>query len=520
MKLYIKIFLSFLVTLIVAELIIFGIFRMFIQEDRHQRFHRLAEAQAVILREWIAFHHRSRDCNRPGLTYGGRSDDSVARVDLRRDGAAADRSDDEHVTEHETEHDDEIEHDRARDLPNAIANEEQRRRMQQAVERLSGLFRADVWVSDHNGRTLVRSFPGPVPPTPQYQQDFRNFSMGWGRRGEGFAKMPIPLPGDRQGRIFAHIPPEKRTPLESSFAWALGGLGLAFALLLIPISRMLTGPLKRLRHSAMQIAAGDLSHRVEVKGHDEIGELSQTFNNMADQIERMVRGSRELTAHVSHELRSPLARIRIAEELLRDNIDAGDRELAERRCDSIRTEIEDLDQLIGKILTLSRLEMQSAPPQREELRLQELAGDLLERYRPTLEKKRIELDAELDADAPAITAAPGELRTLLANLLDNAVKFTPEQGDIRFALKTISAQAAGADSAPEALLIQCENLAEPAPGMDLSRIFEPFYRKTTNGAGGTGLGLAITKKIVDIMQGEISVHRAGDRVRFEVRLPL
>jgi two-component system sensor histidine kinase CpxA len=138
-------------------------------------------------------------------------------------------------------------------------------------------------------------------------------------------------------------------------------IGLMAALLIIPVSRIITNRLEQLRQSALFIAEGNLTHRVAIRGRDEIGDLAQAFNRMADKMEVMIRSGKELTANISHELRTPLTRIRIAEEMLREKWESAVKDQEGRYLDAIREDILELDRLIGRILELSKMEIQDSP---------------------------------------------------------------------------------------------------------------------------------------------------------------
>jgi two-component system sensor histidine kinase CpxA len=294
---------------------------------------------------------------------------------------------------------------------------------------------------------------------------------------------------------------------EGPFAVGLVAIGLIVALLILPIYRFISEPLGKLRHAAQGIAGGDLSCRASVKSKDEIGELAGAFNHMAETIERMVKTTKELTANVSHELRSPLARIRIAQELLLEKLHDPAQE--KKYLESIQEEIEEMDHLIGEILTLSKLDIRQTQGSSEDFAMQALASDLLDRFAPSIAHKRIRLAAELPQAPLTIHARREEIRTALANLLDNAVKFTPEQGEIFLT----------AAKAPGFVKVIVMNTCEPIGEEDLKKIFEPFFRIQGEAGNGTGLGLAITRKIVERHQGSLNaVYREGKLI-VEMSLP-
>jgi two-component system sensor histidine kinase CpxA len=245
-----------------------------------------------------------------------------------------------------------------------------------------------------------------------------------------------------------------------------------------------------------------------VKGKDEIGELGRTFNRMAAKLERMIEGGKELTANVSHELRTPLARIRVAEELLREKLEKLDDKDWERYVDDIREDIEELDDLIGQILDLSKMDLHDAPLNLEITDPSELMNELLDRLGNNMKRKGLNLTRELSFDPPFI-ADKAVLRTALSNVLDNAVKFTPEKGALSVKMRSENGW----------LRISVTNPSEPLSEEDLERIFEPFYRTEKTPKTGTGLGLAITKKIIERHGGNIKAVNTEDGLQIQIKLP-
>jgi two-component system, OmpR family, sensor histidine kinase CpxA len=293
------------------------------------------------------------------------------------------------------------------------------------------------------------------------------------------------------------------------FAFGLIIIGAVVALLVIPISRIITERIKIVRESALRIADGDLSRRVKIKTSDEIGELGLAFNQMAERLERMILGGKELTANVSHELRTPLTRIRIAEELLREQFDKKDFHGFSRHLDSIREDIDELDVLIGRILELSKLDIQETTFNYEKFDISDLLNEILERIEPVKIHKKLLLKTKLPSGI-LVSGDRNSIFTAFLNILDNAVKFSPENGEINIKL----------DSYNDSLSIRISNTFERMPEEDLTRIFEPFYRSNTTNAAGSGLGLSIASKIIQKHGGNISAANSKEGLQITVHLPL
>ena len=455
-KLYIKIFLSFLVVLVITEILVFALFIFSAGRTFRSRFERYTAAKVLVAKDFIQETIKREPEKTPG------------------------------------------ENEALRGL----------------VDRLAQLYDADVWLTDSGGRALVKSFSGELPDGIReitkgkrggpgelelyrgltHGKDFGEYKLYHSfRRGSTFyAVIPLDTGNHETGELHIFFRQWERIRPEASFALGLLVIGLVIALLIIPVSRLITQPLKKLKHSALQIAGGDLSHRANVTSKDEIGELGRSFNLMADKLERMIRGGRELTANVSHELRSPLARIRIAEELLRECIDRGDYEECASHLGAIQEDIEELDRLIGRILVLSKLDIHEKPLKMEGIDLTEFIRELLERFRPAMSKKELRLSEDLSYTVPFFGDRDA-LGSALSNILDNAVKFATPGGDVKIHMHP---QTGG-------VAISVYNSCNPPAQKELGRIFEPFYRAEDSSVQGSGLGLAITKKIIQKHGGRI-----------------
>jgi two-component system sensor histidine kinase CpxA len=258
------------------------------------------------------------------------------------------------------------------------------------------------------------------------------------------------------------------------------------------------------------ISEGDLKRRAKVRSNDEIGDLVRSFNRMSEIIERMVSGTKELTAHISHELRSPLARIRVTEELLREKIGKGKKGDIPALLDGIHREIKDMDHLIGQVLKLSKLDLEMASAEKERIDLTSLVKDLVARFSPAMKKKSLRVNLQIPELFFEMRGNREDLRTAFSNLLDNAVKFSPEKGDISISMERTA----------EGVSLLCENSVLPANHADTEKMFEPFYRGAQDEDSGTGLGLAIVKKIVENQGGSIKSEKISDCMRMYVYLPL
>jgi len=370
-------------------------------------------------------------------------------------------------------------------LPPADAPVEEQRRALEKWERLSGMTLA-----------LLDRDRGLIGGSPELAaRAHRNRRIGsWRHWTIALADGRV-LTGARQG------------PGGLSGVVAGGPPGLLLILTLVafsvaiaawPVVRRLTRNLEALEASVAAFGSGDLSRRVAVSGRDEAARLAETFNRTAARIETLVRNNKALMANASHELRSPLARLRMSVE-----------QLAGQAPPQVRAEIvrniHELDQLVGEILDASRLDGDPAAALR--LDTLDMAG----------------LAAEECAQAGASFEAPGQvdamiagdarlLRRLLRNLVENARRHG--QGT------AIEVQLAG--TTPDRIVLSVCDRGPGVPEAERERIFEPFYRRVgaSEADGGVGLGLALVRQIARAHGGDARYRaRKGGGACFEVELP-
>ncbi|MCI0547168.1 MAG: HAMP domain-containing histidine kinase [Candidatus Rokubacteria bacterium] len=277
-----------------------------------------------------------------------------------------------------------------------------------------------------------------------------------------------------------------------------------------PLARRLSRPLERLTEAARRLGAGELSSRVPTaparrrswpRRHgstDEIEELTRAFNDMAERLERLVRDQKELLANVSHEFRSPLARIRVALELLPRAV--GD----EAKLSEVEADLAELDRLIEAILTTSRLEATGAPPHPGPVDLRVLLAEVAGQ---AARDPRLAGQAISVAESPALEAVADAalLRRALLNLVENAAKY----GAPPIVL-------AGAREG-ERLVLSVTDQGEGVPAGERERVFAAFYRRdrarTPSAAGepprGWGLGLTIARRIAEVHGGTVAIGSAA-----------
>lgn len=293
------------------------------------------------------------------------------------------------------------------------------------------------------------------------------------------------------------------------FAGGLGLIGSLLSLLAWPVSLHITKPLERLEQSALRLAGGDLSARAEIVGEHVVGkQLGSAFNTMAEKVECMVRGGKELTANISHELRSPLARIRIAGECLKDAMDHDNAEDAHEMLQAMWEDIEEADQMIGRILEFSKVDLHEPLPMTGEVTPSEIVDGLVRTLTPFARSKQITTTLDLD---PNVRLLGDEewLRTAFKNLLENALRYTDSGGAVKVAARMVG----------DCVFLEFTNTYPQLEPEELESIFKPFYRGRTANSEGTGLGLAIVKKIIALHHGEVGARSVPEGFQVWVRLP-
>jgi len=264
-----------------------------------------------------------------------------------------------------------------------------------------------------------------------------------------------------------------------------------------PIAKRLTYRLENLKKGVEALGAGQLSTRIPVQGCDEIAILATSFNQSAARIQALLASHRQLLANASHELRSPLARMRMSLAILAEQQHLEQSSAVK----ALRQDMQELNQLVEEILLASRLDTLEIPLEHHGV---DLSGLLAE------ECARLELDCE--AEAVEVVGEERLLRRLIRNLLENAVRHGGGQVEarlIRTTLKQVSLQ-----------------VLDRGVGIPLeaqAHIFEPFYRPAGHGEaqGGWGLGLSLVKQIATRHAGTVTCKaRSGGGTVFEVLLPI
>lgn len=288
-----------------------------------------------------------------------------------------------------------------------------------------------------------------------------------------------------------------------AFQRGVGHIALIGLVAVIGLTVYLTLPLRRMRRSMDRIAAGDLEHRVAVRGNDEVTAVAQSFNAMADRIGSVLTGQKELLAGVSHEVRSPLARMTVLTELLRGKA-------PDDRVDDLEAEISAIDALVGELLLASRFDLGAEPVELEAHSLGALIEEAWSSVRAEMDLSGLRMLQDLDRDAAIVRADRALAVRILRNLFQNAARYA-KRGTV-----TVTARRHG-----ERIEVE---VTDDGPGVrpeQIERLFEPFYRGDTarsHATNAVGLGLMIVRRAVEAHGGTVQargVKPHGLAIRFD-----
>ena len=282
------------------------------------------------------------------------------------------------------------------------------------------------------------------------------------------------------------------------------------------LSWYLTKPIVKLRAATRQLAAGDLTARSGASSmrRDEVSGLMRDFDAMAERIETLLRAQSRLLNDISHELRSPLARLNVALGLARQRADAESADMLDR----IELEAARLNELIGRILTLARLEDGEQVVPQTPVPLNEIVENIVEDAEFEAQARHCHVVATVPEGIWEVRGTASLLHSAVENVVRNAIRYTQEGTSVEVELSR--EQRAGVAEA----VLRVSDSGPGVPADSLEKMFQPFYRvDDARGrlTGGVGLGLAITERAVRFHGGKVrAINRAGAGLTIEIRLPL
>lgn len=385
---------------------------------------------------------------------------------------------------------------------------------EEIAKHLADVVNADLTVRNADGVLLVvvgDEIPAPDRPVNKPQK------VGHGRASCFVA----PIRNRETGAVLGFVqanPWKDHGPSPAKHLLLLVGVLAIVGLAVRPLAKRISRPVAHLTEATRRFGAGDLSHRIVAPGcrpgdapmpprrADELGDLMRAWNEMADRIETLVKGHRELLANVSHELRSPLARMRVALELLPKTVDS------ETRLADVEQDIAELDRLIDDVLTASRLEATGLPSHPEPASVASIFEQLKNKasHDPLLAGKELRFAAPAEI---TLTADAALLKRALWNLVENAAKY----GATPIVVE--------AESRDGRVLLSVRDHGAGVPAGERVNVFAPFARvdkaRTPDAAGrqGFGLGLTIARRVAEAHGGAIRLEGEPAN-RFVLDLPL
>lgn len=329
---------------------------------------------------------------------------------------------------------------------------------------------------------------------------------------------PIRSDGEVVGWVIAPREQFERNPAEISFvrrtqrALTTAAIGAATVSLLLGVvlSRTLTRPLRDLTAATRAIAQGDLTYKVRVRSRDEIGELASSFNLMSDELGRAQELRRQMTADIAHELRTPIS-------VILGHVDALEEGVLPASSETfgiLREETGRLERLVEDLRTLSRADAGELTLTPRTVHPQTLLEQAIAAHRPLTLERGVTMHIEAVGDIPELNVDPDRMAQVLGNLLNNALRYSPQGGRITLRARSTNGE----------VELQVEDSGTGLPPEALDRIFDRFYRTDPSRqreSGGSGLGLPIARSILEMHGGRIwAESEPGKGTRIVIRLPV
>ncbi|SHJ30382.1 histidine kinase [Malonomonas rubra DSM 5091] len=290
--------------------------------------------------------------------------------------------------------------------------------------------------------------------------------------------------------------------------WAsLAALALAFVLSYL-LTRRVLRPLQQMTAITREVAAGNYSLRAEVTTGDEVGQLGEAFNSMADSLEQVERLRKTMVADVAHELRTPLTNLRGYLEALNDGVIPPTSDTLQMlQQESLR-----LVHLVESLQQLARADAAKAYLKRETVLLSDLVGHLLTLGQLNFQKKEIEIETDYSALERPVKVDKDKILQAMQNMLDNACKYTPHGGSVRVAVTPVE----------DGMKVVFQNTGPDIPAADLPYIFERFFRADRSRSrigGGAGIGLAISRELIAAHGGQVGAESSEGKTEVWLIVP-
>jgi len=296
----------------------------------------------------------------------------------------------------------------------------------------------------------------------------------------------------------------------------MGTYSITVAVLIILTSYLASGfitqPIKQLTDVIRKMSQGHLDQRVKISGSRELRQLGEAFNIMSEKLENLDRARNEFVSNASHELKTPLSAIKVLTESL-IHMEADDPSVYNEFLNDINSEIDRLNTIISDLLTLVKIDTEEVQMDQEPVDLVKLVNNTLRRLQLLAQQKHITLESYYD-DHLTVSGDSVKLQQVVSNIVDNAIKYTPEGGRVTVEVYENSGNA----------VVKVSDTGIGIPAKDLPHIFDRFFRvdkARSRATGGTGLGLSIAHKIILLHGGNIRVvSEEGKGSIFYIELPL
>ena len=391
------------------------------------------------------------------------------------------------------------------------------------LDRISNLSGKSLILTDTNQNILAAApetvREAEIKITPDHRMFWNRQQMEAGKiQVQQFAFVRVPHIDLNDATLYlAPIPLQQVKENEETFIGSvnrsliLAGLGSASIALIIGLilARRILKPVEALTAAAKEMGSGNLKQRVQVDGRDELSELAQTFNAMADALARTEELRRNLVSDVAHELRTPLASIRCQLEAMQDGLAEPGREVI----NSIHEETLQLTRLVEDLQDLALAEAGQLRLELEQISIEEKVSQAIKTLVPLARERNVQITTSIPDELPHVTADPNRIRQVITNILSNSISHTSSEGRI-----TITAEQKGNE-----VRLQFSDTGEGIAPEHLPHIFDRFYRtdhSRSRTTGGSGLGLAIVRQLIELHQGSIAAEsKLGQGTTIYISLP-
>lgn len=348
--------------------------------------------------------------------------------------------------------------------------------------------------------TLALTAESAVPTAfNRHMLDMAPLMMGHMRPGRGMAEMQADLYSGFRAAV-----------TEALLVAGAAALVTALTISLF-ISRRVVNPIRQMMEVSRYIAAGHYRERVQVTSQDELGQLAQSFNQMAASLEQTEALRRDLIGNVAHELRTPLTSIKGYMEGLMDGVLPAEASTFQQ----IYHEADRLQRLVNDLQELSRIEAGAFQLNRQPLLLTDLVARIADRLSPQFEEKQITLQLNLPAQLPPVMADEDRLSQVLLNLIGNALQYTPAAGTVIITAEAVPSThpfPKGPPGSGPNLQVTITDTGLGIPPEHLAQLFTRFYRvdkSRSRAGGGSGIGLTIVKHLVEAHGGRVWAESQG-----------